>query len=100
MFCSLHFAVCYHWLKDLGGWELETPLLVGLVLGDLVHMRILQELALMWGALVQQPPLALFVVLVIAWLAQVVYICDWLINSAVHLKTLYYIVLKINIFLV
>lgn len=35
-FCSLLFAACFHWMKDLGGWELETPLLVGLVLGDLV----------------------------------------------------------------
>lgn len=44
-------------------------------------MPILQDSALMWGALVQQPPLALFSILVIAWLAQVDGICDWLINA-------------------
>lgn len=49
-------------------------------------MPILQESALMWGALVRQPPLALFSVLVIAWLAQVDGICDWL-KSTVHLET-------------
>lgn len=33
---SLFLAACLHWLQDLGGWELETPRLVGLVLGGLV----------------------------------------------------------------
>lgn len=36
LFCSLLLAACFDWLKDLGGWELEATLLVGLVLGDLV----------------------------------------------------------------
>lgn len=40
-----------------------------------------QQSALMWGALVQQPPLALFSILVIAWLAQVDDLCDWLIST-------------------
>lgn len=33
---SLFLAACLRWLQDLGGWELETPRLVGLVLGGLV----------------------------------------------------------------
>lgn len=40
-----------------------------------------QQSALMWGALVQQPPLALFSILVIAWLAQVDDLCDWLLST-------------------
>lgn len=40
-----------------------------------------QQSALMWGALVQQPPLALFSILVIAWLAQVDDLCDWSIST-------------------
>lgn len=33
---SLFLAACLLWLQDLGGWELETPRLVGLVLGGSV----------------------------------------------------------------
>lgn len=57
LFCSLLLAACFHWLKDLGGWELEAPLLVGLVLGNWV---VNANPALMCGALGQQSPLSLF----------------------------------------
>lgn len=39
-------------------------------------MQTRQQSALMWGALVQQPPLAQFSILVIAWLAQVDDLCE------------------------